>query len=242
MKKLLTVLLLALLSSAFCAQAGGWVQKKHMFYLGFKGGANLSLMSQPDECDLYDDMGLGYHGGIAFQARLGRASENSAPGTGLFGLGFEARYKLNSVKTVATDESGNANANLDLTYVDVPVFLRLYPLCKAGTMTNFYIEAGPDFAYLLDRKPQSLTAVSPLGANVTYHLDDNKSTLKGMDLRVMAGVGYDFAIKNDNYEATNLIGINARYYMGMSKLAGNFNSKMSSIEVSLSWMFNVGKL
>ena len=58
----------------------------------------------------------------------------------------------------------------------------------------------------------------------------------------MAGIGYDFAIKNEKHEATNLIGINARYYMGTSKLAGNFNSKMNTLEFSISWMFNIGKL
>ena len=65
-----------------------------------------------------------------------------------------------------------------------------------------------------------------------YHLDGG----------VMAGIGYDFAIRNDKGEATSLIGINARYYLGTSKLAENFNCKMNTLEISLSWMFNIGKL
>lgn len=254
MKKLLTFLLLV----TFCTTAYAQVpnpngqrngiipvkSKNHMFYLGVKGGANLSTMTQPDECDLYDSMGLGYHGGLVLQARFNKATPNAAPGTGLLGVGLEAKYKLNSVKTTAFNESGKANANFDLTYVDVPVYAHIYPFYKTRNMNNFYIEVGPDFAFLMDRKPKTLTVNSPQGnvGSVTYNLDTENSTLKGMDIRVMAGLGYDFAIKNENFEATNLIGINARYYLGMNKLAGNFNSKMSTIEVSLSWLFNIGKL
>lgn len=215
-------------------------ESNHMFYAGVKGGISLSTMTQPDECNLYDSMGMGYHGGIMLQARFNRATDESAAGTGLLGVGLEAKYKLNSVKTTATDENGKANASLSLSYVDVPVFVRAYPFYKISAMNQFYLEAGPDFAFMLGRKPKTLTAGET--SKVIYHLDDDRSTLKGMDMRVMVGLGYDFAIKNENYEATSLIGINARYYIGMNKLAGNFNSKMSSVEISLSYLFNIGKL
>lgn len=245
MKKLLSLLLLVSLGTVAYAQIGGGVElegKQHMFYVGIKGGVGLSTMTQPDECDLYDSMGLGYHGGLALQARFNRATPNSAAGTGLLGVGLEAKYQFNSVKTAATDEGGKEKATLDLTYIDVPVYAHIYPFYKTTTMNNFYIEVGPDFAFLMGRKPQVLTYNYPNGGTAVYNIDKGNSKLKGMDIRVMAGLGYDFAIKNEDYEATSLIGINARYYMGMNKLAGNFNSKMSSVEVSLSWLFNIGKL
>ena len=79
--------------------------------------------------------------------------------------------------------------------------------------------------------------------SVTYNFDTDGSKLKGMDVRLMAGVGYEFAVsKNNKGETENLIGLNARYYMGTSKLASNFDSKMNTIEISLSWMFSLGKL
>lgn len=249
MKKLLSLLLLVLVGTSAHAQVKqpgtiNEVPKNHMFFAGVKAGVNFSTMTQPEECNLYDGMGVGFHGGVAFKARFNRATSHSPAGTGLLGAGFEAKYKLNSVKTIATDESGKENANMALSYFDVPVFVHIYPFYKTTSMNNFYIEVGPDFAFMMGRKPKSLTVNNLPGdyRAVTYNLDKNGSTLKGTDIRLMAGLGYDFAITNEKFEATSLIGINARYYVGMNKLAGNFNSKMSTLEISLSWLFNIGKL
>ena len=222
----------------------GLPQKKHSFYLGLKGGLDLSTMTQPDECKLYDGSGMGFSGGIVGKVRFNRATNNAPAGTGLLGAGLELKYKQNKVKTIATDESGAANADLSIDYFEVPVYVQIYPFFKSDAMNTFYIEAGPDFAGTMSRKPKTLTVEnpSPEWSSITYNIDNNGSSLKGMDVRLMAGIGYDFAIKNDKHETTNLIGINARYYMGTSKLAENFNCKMNTLEVSLSWMFNIGNL
>lgn len=235
MKKTIVLILASMLCTASFAQRRPeanitLAQKKHTFHLGVKGGLDFTSMTQPDECDLYDGSGLGFSGGIAGKFRFNQATPNSPAGTGLLGAGFELKYKQNTVKTIGTDEAGEENANLSLGYFEVPVFVQIYPFYKTNSMNNLYIEVGPDFAGTLSRKPESLTV-----DNVTYLLDKDGSKLKGMDVRLMAGLGYDFAVSN------SLIGINARYYLGTSKLAGNFNSKMNTLEVSLSWMFNVGK-
>lgn len=222
----------------------GLAQKKHSFYVGLKGGVDLTTMTQPNECDLYDGAGLGFSGGIVGKARFGQATPNAPAGTGLLGAGLELKYKQNKVKTIGTDESGKANADLTVGYFEVPVYVQVYPFYRSDAMNTFYIEAGPDFAGTMSRSPKSLTVDNLVGEynSVTYNIDSGNSKLKGMDVRIMAGVGYDFAIKNEKHETTNLIGINARYYMGTSKLAENFNSKMSTLEISLSWMFSIGKL
>ena len=219
-------------------------QKKHSFYVGLKGGVDISTMTQPDECDLYDGAGIGFSGGVVGKARFGQATPNAPAGTGLFGAGLELKYKQNKVKTIGTDESGKVNADLTVGYFEVPVFVQLYPFYRSDAMNTFYIEVGPCIAGTMSRSPKTLSVNNLIGDydSVTYNIDNNESKLKGMDIRIMAGIGYDFAIKNDKGEATNLIGLNARYYMGTSKLAGNFNCKMSTIELSLSWMFNIGKL
>lgn len=257
MKKILVLLFATMLCTSMDAQRNvqpqrgggrsakpGLAQKKHSFYVGLKGGVDLSTMTQPSECDLYDGAGLGFSGGIVGKARFGQASPNAPAGTGLIGAGLELKYKLNTVKTIGTDESGKANADLSIGYFEVPVYLQLYPFYKSNAMNTLYIEAGPDFAGTMSRKPKSLTVMAPSEqyGSVTYNIDNNNSQLKGMDVRVMAGIGYDFAIKNEKHETTNLIGLNARYYMGTSKLAGNFESKMNTLEISLSWMFSLGKL
>lgn len=222
----------------------GSPENKHVLQIGPKIGVTSTSMGQPAESRLYDGNGIGFSGGIVFRARFNNATTNSDPGTGILGIGIEAKYKQNVVKTIGTNESGKANSNLSIDYVEVPVFLQVYPFYKMRSMNPFYIEAGPDFAGVVGRKPKSLTVDNLPGeyGSVTYHINDEYSTLKGMDIRVMAGIGYDFAFKNSNYETTSLIGLNARYYMGTSNLAGNFNSKMNTFEVSLSWIFNVGKL
>lgn len=219
-------------------------QKKHSFYVGLKGGVDISTMTQPDECDLYDGAGIGFSGGVVGKVRFGQATPNAPAGTGLFGAGLELKYKQNKVKTIGTDESGKANADLSIGYFEVPVYVQIYPFYRSDAMNTFYIEAGPDFAGTMGCSPKSLSVDNLEGqySAVTYHLDDDSSKLKGMDVRVMAGLGYDFAIKNEKGEPTSLIGLNVRYYLGTSKLADNFNCKMNTLEVSLSWMFNIGKL
>lgn len=219
-------------------------QKKHSFYIGLKGGVDMTTMTQPDECDLYDGFGLGFSGGLVGKARLGQATPNAPAGTGVLGVGIELKYKQNKVKTIGTDDEGKTNADFSVDYFEVPVYVQLYPFYKSDAMNTFYIEAGPDFAGTLGRSPKTLTVDDLTGefSSVIYNIDNNGSKLKGMDVRIMAGLGYDFAIKNEKHETTNLIGINARYYMGTSELAENFKCKMNTFEISLSWMFNIGRL
>ena len=257
MKKLIVLIFASMLCTLMNAQGNGQpqrgsgrsaksgiVQKKHAFYVGLKGGLDLTTMSQPNECDLYKGIGIGGSVGVVGKVRFNRATQNAYAGTGLFGAGLELKYKMNSVKTHGTDELGNTNANLSVGYFEVPVYVQVYPFYKTNTMNTFYIEAGPSFAGTISRKPKTLTVDNLVGdySAVTYNFDTANSKLKGMDIRIMAGIGYDFAIKNAKHEPKHLIGVNARYYIGTGKLAGNFPCKMNTFELSFSWMFNIGKL
>lgn len=258
MKKVVVLLFATMLCTSMYAQrsgqsqrggrssrpSSGLVQKKHAFYVGLRGGLDFTSMSQPDECDLVDGAGVGGNIGVVGKMRFGRASENSFAGTGLFGVGLELKYKKNSVKTIGTDQDGNENANLGIGYFEVPVYAQLYPFYKTNKMNTFYVELGPDFAGTVGRSPESLTVNNLTGnySSVTYHIDNGDTRLKGMDFRIMFGLGYDFPIKNSKNEPAHLIGVNARYYVGTSKLAGNFPCKMNTFELSFSWMFNAWKL
>ena len=256
MKKIVTLLLLAICCSAAFAQrsaqprSGGrtanvtTAKNKHTFFAGLKGGLDLTSMTQPDECDLYDAAGMGFSGGLVAKARFMPATPNAPAGTGLLGVGLELKYKLNKVKTIGTDEDGKNNADMSIGYFEVPVFVQLYPFYRSDAMNTFYIEAGSDFAGTLSRSPKQLTVNSQKGevSQAVYKLDVDNSKLKGFDVRLMAGVGYDIPIKNSKQETTSLFGVNARYYLGTSKLAKNFASKMNTFEISVSWMFCIGKL
>ena len=204
--------------------------------IGPKISGVMTTMTQPDQSDLYDGSGFGFSGGVAAQIRFGRATPESAGGTGLFGLGLELKYKQNQVKTIGTDQDGKENAKLQIDYFEVPVYAQIYPFAKStsmGGLNSLYIEVGASFAGTMSRKPESLTVTREDNSNVTYNLDTDGSKLKGMDIRPLVGLGYTIPKTGLNF--------NARYYLGGSKLAENFNSKMNSFEFSLAWMFNTNR-
>lgn len=230
-------LALAILSSQCClAQSNGELDisdfgnssKKNVLFVGPKIGGSLStILGQPAECDLFDGGSFGFSGGVALRARFGRASENSYEGTGMFGVGLELKYRQAKVKTIASDD-------LSLGYLEIPLLLQVYPMASSRALNGFYIEAGPDFAMLMSKSPDALS----LNLNQPYpgieSVKYNTSDLKGGDFRIALGLGYSIP-------GTGL-DINARYYIGTSDLSDKvLPAKMSFIEVSLSWLFNVVK-
>lgn len=210
-------------------------EKSNAFFIGPKIGGTMTTMTQPNEGKLYDGSAFGLSGGLAMNMRFGKASESSPAGTGYFAAGLELKYRQSVVKTLGTDEGGKENVNLSLSYFDVPVYVHIHPLAKARSMNTFYVELGASFGGTLGRSPKSLTVINPSAdiSSVTYNIDADGSKLKGMDVRPLVGLGY--TIPNTGMD------INARYFIGTSELAGNFPCKMSSLEISLSWMFNVAK-
>lgn len=236
MKKLLLMILAILCISPVLAQVddeetvptnrGFGKEKKSAFFIGPKIGGTMTSMTQPAECDLYDGSSFGFSGGIAMKARFGTATENSIGGTGPIGVGLELKYKQNNVKTIA-------GADLKLGYFELPVTFQLYPFIKSRAMNSFYIEVGPSVGMLLSKSPDALSVdvnePYPGTQRVTYHTGD----LKGFDVHPMFGIGY--TIPNTGFD------INARYYLGTNELAENFKCKMSTIEISISWLFKVAK-
>lgn len=210
-------------------------EKKNAFFLGPKVGAVFTSMSQPEEGKVYDKNGIGLSGGLALKARFGKATENSKGGTGLFGVGLEMLYKQNTVKTIGTDEKGKENASLTINYFEVPIYMQLFPLAKSNAMNSLYVELGVSIAGSLGVSPKTLTVNNPSESisKAVYHFDSDGSKLKGLDVRPIVGLGYTIPKSGFN--------INARYYVGTSKLAENFTSKMNSFEVSVSWLFRLGK-
>lgn len=243
MKKILFLFAAFLMTIAVFAQSDdeedfvtqGVKVRKNAFFLGPKFGCTMTTMSDPDEGKLYDGFGTGFSGALAMKARFGKASPESVAGSKYWGLGLELKYKKNTVKTIATDEDGNENANFSVSYFEVPVYLQLYPFVKSPGMNSFYVELGVSFAGTMGRSPKSLTIDKPSEeySSVTYKLDADGSRLKGMDVRPLVGIGYTIP-------GTGL-DINAHYNLGTSKLAGNFPCKMNTFEVSIAWMFNVCK-
>lgn len=201
-----------------------WETKSNTFFLGPKVGGVLTTMGDPDGIKLYDGAGVGFSAGVAMKARFGKASAESEGGTGYFGVGLELKYKLNAVKTFGTDQDGKENANLSLSYFEVPIYAQCYPFATSSSMSNFYAEVGASIAGTMSSSPDVLVA-----NGVSIKTGD----LKGYDVRPIVGLGY--TIPKTGFD------INARYYIGTSDLAKNFKCKMSSFEVSLAWLFDIAQ-
>ena len=237
MKQLLFILLVVTVGMGCFAQPGkksiydgfGDTDKKpkvNALYVGPVVGATMTMASgQPDQYDVFDGAGIGFSGGVAARARFGKATVNSHEGSGAFGVELDLKYNLHSVKTNAAD-------NLSLGYIEIPVMAQYYPLAKTATGNGFYIEAGADFAMLMSKSPDilriELNEPYPGLQAVEYSTGD----LKGGDIRAAVGIGYILPQKG--------LGINARYYVGMSDLSKNaLPTKLNTVELSLSWMFKV---
>lgn len=249
MKKILFLLLAFALTMPVCAQtddndiffgSGIGKEKKSALYLGPKIGVGLTSISDPSEGKLGDKMGTGLIGGVAMNLRFGKATESSPAATGWWGVGLELRYKNNVAKTVATSYDKNLNksdenANLSLSYFEIPLFLHVYPFAKSSSMNSLYVEAGVSLGTLLSRGTNYLYVQNPSAnySEVLYCIDADESKLKGGDIHPILGLGYTIPRTG--------LDINVRYDIGATKLAKNFSSKMSTIEVSLAYNFKICK-
>lgn len=189
------------------------------FSVGPRAGIGISSMSESEGLNIYDGSGLNFGGGVAANIRFGGKDSRgrALDGQGLFGIGLELNYKSMSVKTKPGD-------NLKMSYFEVPVLLQFYPCYNTKQLKNIYIEAGATIAGTLSASPNKISY-----QNTTYATGD----LKGFDVRPTVGVGYRFNKNsaNDGFYA------GARYYLGTSKLAGNFPGKMSSAEITIGYLF-----
>ena len=212
-------------------------EKKNALFIGPKIGFGLTSMSQPNEGKLANGRGLGIVGGLSSKLRFGRATENSSPGTGYWGVGLDLRYKQNAVKTIAAGYDKDLkmieeDAKLKTSYFDIPVYFTVYPFAKSFALNSLYVEAGASFGILISRSPNYLV-VDTDNQYYSYALDADGSRLKGGDIHPLVGIGY--TIPKTGLE------LNIRYNIGMTKLANNFPCKMSTLEVSFAWMFNAAK-
>ncbi len=136
---------------------------------GAKVGVNLSTMSNSMSFDPGFGMGAGVRVGGFVNMRWGQRTENSLPGTGLWGFQPEIMYSNEAVSTDAGD--------VRMNFISVPLLLKIYPT------TGFSIEVGPEFSYLIATAPSTI-AVD--GAEIKV------GDCKGMNVGITAGLAYDF--------------------------------------------------
>lgn len=198
------------------------VKSKHYNYelsVGPRAGVGTTNMSEGEGLKFADGSGMNFGGGIAANIRFGGKDSRgrALDGQGLIGAGIEFNYKSLSVKSLGDED-------LKMGYFEVPVMLQLYPCYNTKQLKNLYIEVGPTIAGTLSSSPESVKI-----NNATYKTGD----LKGFDVKATVGVGYRF----NKTSANDGFYVNARYYMGTSKLAENFPGKLSTAEISVGYLF-----
>lgn len=198
------------------------ITTKHYNYelsVGLRIAGGMSSMNEGDDLKIYDKSGMSFGGGLAANLRFGDkdARGRNLDGQGLFGVGLELNYKQHTVKTLA-------NKDLKLGYFEVPIMLQFYPGYNTKQLKNLYVEVGPTIAGTLSKSPDMLKY---------NYAQYNTGDLKGFDVKATIGVGYRFnkMTANDGFYA------NVRYYLGTSKLAGNFPGKINSVELSVGYLF-----
>ncbi len=185
-----------LLALTFVVVCGVEAQK---LKAGLKGGLNFPSASAFGIDDA-TDKASGYHVGIFANFKFAA-----------FAVQPEALYSFTRFTSVNSD-------NLDLTYINIPVMLKFYPLPVAG----LNIQAGPQFGLL---------------AGTVGRLDSSQKltdTLKGSDLSIAIGAGFDAPFGLD---------IHARYIIGVSDNTDNpvatvtDSIKNTTFQVSVGYAF-----
>jgi len=147
----------------------GIVGPPYSLSIGLKGGLNLTGMTgNPAGVDMGAKMGTGFHAGAIANLHLGRKTESSKGGTGMWGIQAEALYSQLAI--------GTAGSNMTLNYFALPVLLKCY------VESGLSIEAGPTFMALLSSSPDNMVVN---GTSIAL------SGLKGGDIALSIGAGYE---------------------------------------------------
>lgn len=212
--------------------AGSFALAQTSPQFGLKAGLNVSSISD----DGYEDSKskAGFYGGVFMNAPL---SEQ-------FSIQPEVLYSQMGAKTVDSHVTGlgttvKNSATLNLNYIAVPVMFQF----KATP--NFYIEAGPEFGFLVSAKAKGDTTTTTSGGpstTISYSSKDIKDNFSGFNMGAGLGLGFNI---------TNNFGINARYVAGFTDInkkndgsdgttsTGNSNNKNrnNTFQVGLAYKF-----
>ena len=166
-------------------------------------------MAQATNASSYNHL----HSGVAFQLGMncnihfGHRYESSLAGTGVFGLGMGMAYECRKPKT----EYGT----ITMHCVEIPVLCHYYPV--ASLASEFALEAGMTLVKVIKCTPDQIQF-----SNTIYQVGQ----LKSADIMLTLGA---------RYQTPYNIVFDLRYNLGTSPLAGNIDSKLSTMVLSLEY-------
>ncbi|WP_278353072.1 porin family protein [Chryseobacterium gleum] len=194
MKKIFLGLALVAGTFAFSQKTSASAASTSPVRFGLKAGLNISTISNNNA-----NSKAGFYGGVF--ANIPVAQD--------FSVQPEVLYSGQGAKAKA-----NSNIKLNTDYIAVPVMLQY------NLIPNLYVEAGPQFAFLISAKGKGN------GATV-----DVKDDFKTFDFGLGLGAGYYF---------TQNIGVNVRYTAGLTKIAkedDGDSSKNGVFQIGLAYKF-----
>lgn len=183
---------------------------------GVKGGLNFSNLYIEDVDD--ENMKIGFNAGIYYRAQLVKQ----------LAIQPEINYSLKGAEVIYDNSFlglGNGKYRFNLSYVDVPVAVKVNPV------GNFYLEAGPYVSLLTSVKVKRIETNGD--RDIVSELDrDNFNTF---DYGLFGGVGFNFTGGS----------LGVRYNYGLQEIGedGSFaadvtsNSKNSVLQIFMSVPF-----
>ena len=161
-----------------------------------------------------DGMNLGMSGNIGFSAGAAFNLRFGRPAGRPFGT---ERFGVQLEALYSMRSLKNDVDDIKLNCFEIPVLFQWY------FVPNFAVEVGPTFTGAFSASPKEFNY-----NNAVYQMDKVKS------YDVMLSIGVNCKLKN-GFTA------DLRYNLGNSDLAGNFNTKVSTISLGIGWLFNVIK-
>lgn len=161
-----------------------------------------------------DDMELGISGNVGFSAGVGANLRFGRPAGRPYGTErFGAQLELlYSYRSLKSDVE-----NINMSCFEVPVLFQWY------FHPSFAIEVGPTFTGAFSASPKEFVC-----NNAIYQMDK----IKAYDVMLTLGV---------NCKLPNGFTADLRYNMGNSNIAGNFETKVSTVSLGIGWLFSVIK-
>lgn len=215
MKKVFIFLLMAVCTVNLCAQEE-WSDESEIVDSSYRIYLGPKVGANFSSMSgLSEGFALNPESGLGFQGGLAanfHFGRRSAKAEGGTGLFGVQVEAMYSQRTIKTDVE-----DLKLSYFEVPVLAQYYVIPALS------IEVGPTIVGSLSSSPDEMKTGNMLIAT---------GDLKGFDVMLTAGLGYKH---KSGFTAS------ARYNYGMSELAGNFNGKVSTITVSIGWLFSLVK-
>jgi Outer membrane protein beta-barrel domain len=137
MKKILVVILLAVVSSSAFSQA--------QLALGIKGGLNFANVNVTNTNTAYNSR-TGYHAGAFFLIKLSK-------------IGIQPEILFSRQGTSTKVNTTDLNSNFD--YINIPVIIKLY------TVAGINIQVGPQIGFLAGAKADQGTLINGNITNIT---------------------------------------------------------------------------